>query len=102
MISEPFQPKADTDQGGTLEKNGTLTGSGTFTGDGEITGTKLTQATPNAGEGYAINCTTEQITIESGYRISSDKSDPLQLPFFSSLLSPIDDAMIKALPFGSV
>ena len=65
------------DQGGTLENNGTLTGSGTFTGDGEITGTKLTQATPNAGEGYAINCTTEQITIESGYRISSDKSDTI-------------------------
>ena len=65
------------DQGGTLKNNGTLTGNGTFTGGGEITGTKLTQAVPGAGEGYTIDCTTEQITIESGYQVSSDKSDTI-------------------------
>ena len=65
------------EQGGTLSNNSTLTGNGTITGSGQLTGTKATQTTPGTGEGYAINCTTEQITIENGYRVSSDKSDTI-------------------------
>ena len=65
------------EQGGILSNNGNLTGNGIFTGNGEITGTKAAQTAPGTGEGYAINCTTEQITIENGYRVSSDKSDTI-------------------------
>ena len=65
------------EQGGTLSNSGTLTGNGTITGSGQLTGTKASQTAPGEGEGYAINCTTEQITIENGYRVSSDKLDTI-------------------------
>ena len=65
----------------TIKNNGTLTNNGTINGDGSYFGTgtvnKANQTAPGTGEGYAINCTTEQITIESGYRVSSDKSDTI-------------------------
>ena len=80
------------DQGGTLENNGTLTGNGTFTGGGEITGTKLTQDAPTTGEGYAIDCVTEKITIESGYQVSSDKSSTIA---DQSTVAPGDSLFIR-------
>lgn len=80
------------DQGGTLENNGTLTGSGTFTGGGEITGTKITQDVPTTGEGYAIDCVTEKITIESGYQVSSDKSNTIA---DQSTIAPGDSLSIR-------
>ena len=66
---------------GTITNNGTLTNNGTINGDGSYLGTgtvnKANQTAPGIGEGYAINCTTEQITIENGYCVSSDKSDTI-------------------------